>query len=148
MLKLWEEHDLEREKCFVHIHTLFIRLERILRLKFAQTNKYMSRLKILVNSMLWLLSKWNRLRISESIKSWKFFCLTVLNFSQFSIACPTLANNLRSQPLCILCLYNYQKTDIIWEFYLVLTFLMPLSSLYKSYSFLILTYINFYLLTT
>ena len=41
-----------------------------------------SGLKSFVNSMLWLLSWCSRLRISA--KSWKSFCLTVLNFPQMS----------------------------------------------------------------
>ena len=69
-----------------------------------------------------------------SVKSWKSFCLTVLNFSQFSIAYPTQAINLRSQALCILCLYNYPKN---WHHLIILqlvwTFLTPLCSRCKSY---------------
>ena len=85
----------------------------------------------------------------ESVKSWKSFCLTVLNFSQFSIKYPTQAINLRSQALCILCLYNYPEN---WHYLIILqlvwTFLTPLRSRCKSYFSWILTYRSFYLLTT
>ena len=75
--------------------------------------------------------------------------MTVLNFSQFSIAYLTQAINLRSQALCILCLYNYPKN---WHhlaiLQLVWTFLTPLCSRCKSYFSWILTYMNFELLVT
>ena len=96
-----------------------------------------------------LASKWNTLKISESVKSWKSFCLTVLNFSQFSIAYPTQAINLRSQALCILCLYNYPEN---WHHLIILQLvwmlLTPLCSRCKSYFSWISTYLNFQLLAT
>ena len=87
-----------------------------------------------------------RLRILVTVKSWKSFCLTFLNFS---IAYPKQAINLHSQALCILCLYNYPEN---WHYLIILqlvwTFLTPLRSRCKSYFSWILTYRSFYLLTT
>ena len=96
-----------------------------------------------------LLSWWNRLRILESVKSRKSFCLNVLNCCQFSLAYRTQAINLRSQALCTLCLHNYPEN---WHYLIILqlvwTFLTPLRSRCKSYFSWILTYRSFYLLTT
>ena len=95
------------------------------------------------------LSWLNRLRVLELVKSRKSFCLNFLNCSQFSIAYPTQAINIRSQTLCILCLHNYPEN---WHYLITLQlvwmFLPPWCNRCKSYFSWILTYVNFWLLTT